>query len=232
MSTTSAPPSAGAVSSAASTSATPTSTPCAAAPPAPGPAPSSTPAPAAADSSSSLYALGIQAQDIAGEIALAAELLDAEDPAERASAEALINGYLEAAHHTNGLITDKADAVCRYIDHLRAVAAFRRDQAARLAALADADARRADALQDYMTGVLCRLHPGATQFSLPTHELRSRKSTAVVITDPDAIPAHLRQQPKPQAEMPPAKSAIKAVLAAGQPVPGAELQERRSWSIR
>lgn len=240
---TPAPSSPGSVASPASTCATPTSRTSAPAAPTTGPTPSSTaPEPSASASTpsgdprgggpASLYALGIQAQDIAGEIALAATLLESDDPAEQASAEALITGYLEAAHHTNGLISDKADAVCRYIDHLQAVAAFRKDQSARLAQLAEADARRAEALKSYMVAVLSRLNPGATQFSLPTHELRSRKSSAVVISDPDAIPAHLRQEPKPQAEMPPSKSAIKAVLAAGKPVPGAVLEERRSWSIR
>ena len=180
----------------------------------------------------SLYALGIQAQDIAGEIALAAELLESEDPAERDTALQLIETYLEAAHHTNGLISGKADAVCRYIDHLAASAEFRIQQGKRLVALGEADARKADQLKDYMVAVLTRLNPGATKFSLPTHELRSRKSTAVVIDDPDLIPAHLRSEPKPQSEMPPSKSAIKAVLAAGKPVPGARLEERRSWSIQ
>ena len=208
--------------------------PFARATPTSGPATSSlTPPPPSAEAGpSSLYALGIQAQDIAGEIALAAELLESEDPAEQASAAALIESYLEAAHHTNGLVRDKADAVCRYIDHLEAVARFRKEQGQRLLELAAADARRAEALQGYMVGVLTRLNPGATQFSLTTHELRSRKSTAVVISDETQIPTHLRQDPKPQADMPPSKSAIKAVLAAGKPVPGAHLEERRSWAIR
>lgn len=184
------------------------------------------------EKASSLYALGIQAQDIAGEIAAAATLLDSDDPAEQEAACGLIETYLAAQDHTLELVFDKADNVARYIDHLKAIAAFRADQATRLAELAAADQRRADQLSDYLLKVLTTLQPEATKFSLPTHELRSRKSAAVEITDETLIPEHLRREPKPRAAMPPDKTAIKAVLAAGRPVPGAALTERRSWSIK
>ena len=226
---TPAMPSPGAPASSAPTTATTTSVNLPPVPPRRGPAASGHPP---SEPGSSLYALGIQAQDIAGEIATAATLLDSDDPAEQQAAIDLIETYLAAQDHTLSLVFDKADNVIRYIDHLRAVAAFRADQAARLAELAAADKRRADQLTDYTLKVLTTLQPEATKFSLPTHELRSRKSTAVEITDETLIPEHLRQEPKPRADMPPSKSAIKAVLAAGSPVPGAALVERRSWSIK
>lgn len=219
----------GAPSSSAPTSAPPTLPPLPAAPTTTGPAASganTTP------QASSLYALGIAAQDIAGEIALAAELLDSDDPTERQAAVQLVETYLAAAEQTQSQLASKADNVCRYIDHLQAVAAFRKQQGQRLAELAAADARRAETLATYLFKVLTTLEPSATKFSLPTHELRSRKSTAVVITDEELIPEHLRTEPKPRAEMPPSKTAIKAVLAAGRAVPGAELVERRNWSIQ
>lgn len=178
--------------------------------------------------SSSLYALGIQAQDIASEIALAAELLATDDPESEASAIRLIEQYLSAQEHTQGLIAQKADNICRYRDHLIAMATFRKEQARRLAELADADFKRAQSMQDSMMKVLTNLHPGKTKFSLPTHELRSRRSKAVVIEDESALPDEfLRVKTTYQ----PDKTAIKERIQSGGSVPGAHIEERTTWSI-
>lgn len=180
------------------------------------------------EKASSLYALGIQAQDIAGEIALAAELLESDDPEEQQTAINLIESYLAAADHTAALLADKADNVARYVDHLRAVSEFRKQQAQRLAELAAADARRAEKLTNYMLKVLTTLQPEATKFSLPTHELRSRQSTSVEITDEGLIPEELMRI---KVEKAPDKSAIKQALKQGQDIPGAQLITKRNWSI-
>lgn len=172
-----------------------------------------------------LYALGIAAQDIAGEIAAAAELLD--DPDTEASAKGLIETYLQAQHTNELALLSKADNVCRYIDHLNASAQFRADQAKRLKELADADFKRAEALKKYLLGVLTTLHPAETKFSLPTHELRARRSESVVIDDPEDLPSDLtriRREPD--------KAAIKAALKAGVDVHGASLQSNISWTIK
>lgn len=177
---------------------------------------------------SSLYALGIQAQDIASEISLAAELLATDNPDEEASAVALIEQYLDAQGHTAALIEAKSDNICRYIDHLNAVAQFRKQQAQRLAELAEADFQRAESLRTYMLNVLTRLYPDQRKFSLPTHELKSRRSQAVVIDDLAELPTEYL---RPKTTYSPDKTAIKAALKQGNPVPGARLEERTSWSI-
>lgn len=180
-------------------------------------------------SADSLYALGIQAQYIDGEIALAAEMLESDDPEQEATAVAVITEYLEAAAHTKSLLADKADRVCTYIDHLEAVARYRKDQAARLAALAAADAKRAEQLKSYMTKVLTALNPDQTKFSLPTHELRSRKSTSVVIDSELDIPTEFLSE---KISYSPDKTAIKTALKQGESVPGCRLQTNTSWTIK
>lgn len=180
------------------------------------------------EGASSLYALGIQAQDIAGEIALAAELLDG-DPENEATAIALIETYLEAQGHTLAALERKADNICLYVDHLNAIAKFRKEQSQRLAELAAADERRAQALTDYMLKVMTALQPEATKFSLPTHELRSRRSEAVEIEDEDLIPDDMFRE---KVSKTPDKAAIKAALKAGQQIVGARLVSRTNWSIK
>lgn len=178
---------------------------------------------------SSLYALGIQAQDIASEISLAAELLDSNDPEQEATAVHLIEQYLEAQGHTAALIEHKADNICRYVDHLQAVARFRREQAQRLSELAAADERRADSLISYMLKVLTTLQPDTNKFSLPTHEIRSRKSEAIEIEDEDLIPDDLFKVKSTRSVD---KTAIKAAIKGGQPIVGARLVQRTNWTIK
>jgi hypothetical protein len=227
---TSAPHSPGAATSSRSTSAIPTSTSSGK-----GRQPSALPHSSISrtenprgEGASSLYALAIQAQDIAGEIALAAELLDG-DPEHEETAIALIETYLEAQGHTMALIESKADNICRYVDHLSAVAQFRKEQAKRLAELAAEDERRAQQLTDYMLKVLTTLYPEQVKFSLPTHELRSRKSEAVEIDDEDLIPDDMFREKVTRS---PDKTAIKAALKAGQEIVGARLVSRTNWSIK
>jgi len=74
-----------------------------------------------------------------------------------------------------------AVATCWVIEHLRGQAAYRQQQAKRLAELSRSDGSRADALEESLVLVLTRLQPSATRFSFPNHELRSTRSTAVVI---------------------------------------------------
>ncbi|MGA1730914.1 MAG: siphovirus Gp157 family protein [Steroidobacteraceae bacterium] len=200
-------------------------------PPTPSSSASTPTAPPSSDprerSASSLYSLGIQAQDIEGEIAMAAELLESDDPEQEAAAIALIEQYLEASSHTKALLVDKADKICLYIDHLEAVAKFRSEQAARLKALAAADEKRIESLKRYMLNVLTALYPSERKFSLPTHELTSRRSEKAIVDDPDLIPAEFNRI---KAE--PDKTAIKTALKAGKDVPGAHLETNLSWSIK
>jgi hypothetical protein len=182
-----------------------------------------------AQGAESLYALGIQTQYIDGELALAAELLGSDDPEQEETAIRLVEQYLEAQAHTAALLESKADNICRYIDHLQAVAKFRKEQSIRLAELAAADEKRAQSLTDYMLKVLTALRPEARNFSLPTHELRSRRSEAVEIDDEELIPDDLF---KSKTTRTPDKTAIKAALKGGQEIVGARLVQRTNWSIK
>ena len=76
--------------------------------------------------------------------------------------------------------------------------------------------------------MLPRLQPAATRFSFPNHELSSRRSSAVVIDDEQALdPAWLSFTTTSK----PDKAAIKDALKAGQQIAGAQLLSRRSWRI-
>jgi hypothetical protein len=152
-----------------------------------------------------------------------------DDPQQEAAAVRLIEEYLQAADHTADLINHKADNVARFVDHLRGIAQFRKEQADRLKLLAEADERRAEALTNYMIKVLTTLQPEATKFSLPTHEIRSRRSQAIEITDELEIPATYR---KVKVTSTVDKTAIKEAIKAGTDVPGAELITRTNWSIK
>jgi hypothetical protein len=117
---------------------------------------------------------------------------------------------------------------CWVIEHLRGQATYRQQQAKRLADLARSDAGRADALEESLIFVLTQLQPAATRFSFPDHELTSRKSSAVVIDDEQALDAEwltFSTTSKPD------KNAIKEALKAGHQIAGAQLLNRRSWRI-
>jgi hypothetical protein len=187
-------------------------------------------APAAAPSRSpGLWQLGIEAQELTSQIARLAEQLDAEDEATRADAIAELEAALLVEEGNRQALVAKADATYWVIEHLRAQAAYRSQQARRLTELARADAARADSLEQSLVLVLTRLEPGAVRFTLPHHELSSRRSQAVVIEDEEALdPRWLVVKSTAQ----PDKVAIKEALRAGQEIPGAQLVSRRSWRIR
>ena len=141
-------------------------------------------------SPTSLYHLGLQAQEISGEIALALELIDSEDIEERETGEALIQQYFAA----KGEVQTKADNYCFVIQNvLRDRARFRKEQAKReyerLVSLAESDERKADRMERLLIDVLTKLDPGQSRFDLPRYRISSRSSTSVEITD-DATVLH------------------------------------------
>ncbi len=178
--------------------------------------------------SGSIWQLGSEAQELATAIGQLAEQLEADDPEQRASALAELEAALLAEEGNKAALAAKADATCWVIEHLRGQAAYRQQQAKRLADLARSDAGRADALEESLVFVLTQLQPAATCFSFPDHELTSRKSQAVVIDDELALDAEwltFSTTSKPD------KNAIKEALKAGRQVTGAQLLNRRSWRI-
>ena len=191
------------------------------APPAEGPA-------CSLQRSGSLWQLGSEAQELTTAISQLAEQLETEDPEQRASALAELEAALLAEEGNKAALAAKADATCWVIEHLRGQAAYRQQQAKRLADLARSDAGRADALEESLIFVLIQLQPSASRFSFPNHELSSRKSQAVVIDDEDALdPEWLAIKTTSQ----PNKAAIKEALKAGRQITGAQLLTRRSWRI-
>lgn len=189
-------------------------------------------APTPAQAKQSLFHLAADAQYIDGEIGIAAELLESDDPKNRQIAADLIEELLLAQGHAKDRVLAKADNVCAYLQNLRAQADYRANEAKRLKALADADAAKVKALEGYLIGALQTALPGQTKYSLPTFEVRSRATESVELLDADAVPTELRKTPPAQADMAPDKTAIKAVLKAGKTVPGAVLKQSRSWSIK
>jgi len=178
--------------------------------------------------SGSLWQLGIEAQELTTAIGQLAGQLETDDPEQRASALAELEAALLAEEGNKAALAAKADATCWMIEHLRGQAAYRQQQAKRLADLARSDAGRADALEESLIFVLTQLQPAARRFSFPNHELTSRKSQAVVIDDEEALDAEwltFSTTSKPD------KNAIKEALKAGREIPGAQLVTRRSWRI-
>jgi hypothetical protein len=178
--------------------------------------------------SGSLWQLGSEAQELTTAIGRLAEQLETDDPEQRASALAELEAALLAEEGNKQALAAKADATCWVIERLRGQATYRQQQAKRLADLARSDAGRADALEESLVFVLTQLQPAATRFSFPDHELTSRKSSAVVIDDDEALdPEWLTFSTTSK----PDKNAIKEALKAGRQITGAQLLTRRSWRI-
>ena len=177
--------------------------------------------------SGSLWQLGIEAQELTTTIGQLAEQLEADDDT-RTQALAELEAALLAEEGNKAALAAKADATCWVIEHLRGQAAYRQQQAKRLTELARSDASRADALEETLIFVLTQLQPAATRFSFPNHELSSRKSSAIVIEDEEALDSEwltVTTTSKPD------RTAIKEALKAGRQITGAQLLSRRSWRI-
>ena len=175
-----------------------------------------------------LWQLGIEAQSLTAQIAALAEQLEAEDPALAQSALGELESVLLQEEGNKQKLSDKADATCWVIDHLRAQANYRAAQAKRLADIAKADQARADALETSLLYVLTRLQPEAKRFSFPNHEITSRKSVVVEIIDLDKITAEWLQV---KTIATPDKNAIKDAIKKGTKVEGAAVINRINWKI-
>ena len=175
-----------------------------------------------------LWQLGIEAQSLTAQIAALAEQLEAEDPALAQSALGELESVLLQEEGNKQKLSDKADATCWVIDHLRAQANYRAAQAKRLADIAKADNTRADALETSLLYVLTRLQPEAKRFSFPNHEITSRKSIVVEIIDVDKITAEWLQV---KTITTPDKNAIKDAIKKGAKIEGAAVINRTNWKI-
>ncbi|NBR25259.1 MAG: hypothetical protein EBU08_16080 [Micrococcales bacterium] len=175
-----------------------------------------------------LWQLGIEAQSLTAQIAALAEQLEAEDPLLAQTALGELESVLLQEEGNKQKLSDKADATCWVIDHLRAQANYRAAQAKRLADIAKADNTRADALETSLLYVLTRLQPEAKRFSFPNHEITSRKSIIVEITDLEKITAEWLVV---KTTTTPDKNAIKDAIKKGTKVEGAAVINRTNWKI-
>lgn len=179
-----------------------------------------------------LFALTGEALQFQGRINTAAELLFSEDPAEVAQATAELESLISAEADNRKAVEAKADAWCWAIDHIKAQAAARAAHAQRLKDLATAAEQQAEVLQDRLVAALQKVDPEATTWKLPEHTLVSRRVTSVEL-DSDLQPADLPEQfVRTRTTYTADKAALKAALAGGATVTGAQLVERRSWTIR
>ena len=179
--------------------------------------------------SGSLWQLGIEAQELTTAIAQLAEQLDTGDPELQQVALTELEAALLAEEGNRQALAAKADATCWVIEHPRAQADCRQQQARRLSDLSRSDTHRAAALEASLVEVLTRLQPAATRFSFPDHELTSRKSQAVVIDEQAVLDSEWLTV---KTTSHPDKAAIREALKAGQHIEGAQLLSRRSWRIR
>jgi hypothetical protein len=187
-----------------------------------------------------LWALADTVKDINGELAIAADMLDSEDPEEVEAAIGLLNQFVDAEHSAKAVLYDKADNIASYV-----VALQRQSEARRLAAQedyerslarAERDQKRAEKLLHYLQTQLRRIQPEANRFELPNYDLTSRAGSVRTVVDDDAeLPEEfLYQPPTPPAPKPrPDLKVIKAALQAGREVPGARLvQGERTWTLK
>lgn len=176
-----------------------------------------------------LWRIGVLSDHLNASIEAVASNLESEDDSIREQAIADLEALLMQEHENRELLESKADATCWVIGQLKGRAAYRKEQAKRLGALANADMQRADQLQQTMISVLTHLFPTTTQHELPNHKLVSRKSQAVEIVDEEQLP---KQMFKVKTTATPDKTAIKTAIKGGAEVPGAVVVDRRNWSIK
>jgi hypothetical protein len=140
----------------------------------------------------SLYELTLEVQEVDGQLALALDLANSDNPEQQAEAEALIASLLEQANTNQAVLHRKANAICHVHESLLAKAAHLRQIAADRIAKAEAEERAAERLLTYLTRCLSTLHPGQKKFPLPEFTVSSRPSEAVEV-DPDLVPESLKR---------------------------------------
>ena len=149
---------------------------------------------------------------------IAAELRDAFRRIEPQSNEAALNA-IQAAYQANDFDTALSRALAAIValdDAEAAVAAEVRAAQARMATVTEASAKAREALRQALDA--CG-EPGAATVQTEHHTARLQRGGAKVeITDPDALSeVYWRYKKEPD------KALIKALMAKGDPVPGAAL---------
>jgi hypothetical protein len=182
-----------------------------------------------------IYSAAINLTALDAEIGSIAEMLSDEDPEVVAQAAADLEILLAGQEDSQFTLIDRCDTALSIADVLIGQAAMRRAQSKRLQALAQADEALIERLQTVSIKLLRLAYPDKNSISLPMHELKSRKSQAVIVNeditsddyvDPEKLPENLRR-----VTYAPDKAAIKDFLKAGGVYKGLALENRRSWNI-
>lgn len=117
----------------------------------------------------------------------------------------------------------KIENICLFIKNLRAEAAALKAEKEAFAAREKASENKAESLLRYLKGYL-----NGEAFKTTRATVSWRKTKSVKIDDLSMIPVDYVTQPDPV----PNKMAIRRAIAAGETVPGAELVENQSMTVR
>ena len=190
----------------------------------------STPRQAGAEALRRIYSAAIDLSILDSEIGSVAERLADEDVEVVEQATADLEALLLSQEDGRETLAQRCDAALALADILIGQAAMRRSQSKRLQALAQADEIVIERLQEISIKVLRLAHPGQHRISLPTHELKSRKSTSVNINEEEIAPEDLPEDlVRIKREFD--RTAIKQFLQAGGTHRGLALEERRCWKV-
>jgi hypothetical protein len=183
------------------------------------------PDPVDPDKAPTLYFLSEQAQADGRMLGGFAQLLD--DPDTEALGVSMLKDFLPAQEANREILYAKANSAVWAVQSLRASAFARKEQAARLTALAGVDTRAADRLEQYIVDCMIAADPEATSFALRDHKILSRKGDTLLIDDDAKIPSDLMRVKDPE----PDKTAIRAALKAGTVIEGVSLLRSRIWRL-
>ena len=117
----------------------------------------------------------------------------------------------------------KIENICLFIKNLRAEATALKAEKEAFAAREKASENKAESLLRYLKGYL-----NGEAFKTTRAAVSWRRTKPVKIDDLSMIPADYVTQPDPV----PNKMAIRRAIAAGETVPGAELVENQSMTVR
>lgn len=123
--------------------------------------------------------------------------------------------------------TEKLEACGLYAKSLDSEARAIRDEERRLAERRRAKEAKAERMKEYIRSSMEFF--GDSKVETPRLCMGLRKSSRVVITDPDLIPGDLFGDPKPPE---PDKAAIKNAIKSGREVPGAMIDESKTLNMK
>lgn len=177
-----------------------------------------------------LYDLSNSAIQLTRQIEDAAAGLDSDDPTTVAAAVAALEALLAAENTTEAAIAAKANSYCWVIAKLSALADARREQAQRLADLADQNSAKAQTMLDRLAHALSRAFPEKTRWELEHFNLLSCKSISTEVSClAEELPAEFqRVTTKVAAD----KTLLRRAIEAGREIHGVTLKQSRSWRIK